>query len=163
MSPAANALPAAALERLHRQFEPVLAMAEAAPAALLTQRPEPGKWSVHENLAHLGRYQEVFLARVAQIAQAAEPPAFARYVADDDPGFAEWARCAPAAVRADLRRGRQALVAALQALDSAELGRTAHHPVYGRLNVAGWTEFFLLHEAHHLLTVLRLLGPAQPL
>lgn len=85
------ALPLATLERLARQFEPVLAMVGGADAGLVTQRPEPGKWSIHENLAHLGRYQEVFLARLELLLATAEPPTFPRYVADDDPPFAEWA------------------------------------------------------------------------
>lgn len=156
-------LPAATLERLHRQFEPVLGMAAAAPFELLAARPEPGKWSIHENLAHLGRYQEVFAGRLEQLLHAAEPPTFARYVADNDPAFADWVGRAPAVVRAELRRTRQMLAERLQALTAAELGRTARHPVYGQLNVVGWAEFFLLHEAYHLFAVLRLLGPAQPL
>lgn len=66
-------------------------------------------------------------------------------------------------MRADFLSGRHRLTSRLRALSPAELRQTARYPVYGRLDVGGWTEFFLLHEAHHLFTMLRLLGPAQPL
>lgn len=36
--------------------------------------------------------------------------------------------------------------------------RIGLHPVYGPMTLEGWTEFFLLHEAHHLFTILRLGG-----
>lgn len=158
-----TSLPVSSVERLHRQFEPVLAMVEAADVELLSERPEPGKWSIHENLAHLGRYQEVFQARIELLLTAAKPPTFARYVADDDSGFVDWVTRPPATLRVDFRRDRFTLASHLLTLSATELCQTARHPVYGCLDVVGWTEFFLLHEAHHLFTILRLLGPAQPL
>ena len=33
-----------------------------------------------------------------------------------------------------------------------------HHPKYGALTLVEWTEFFLLHEAHHLFTLFKLLN-----
>ena len=32
-----------------------------------TAKPENGKWSVFENIAHLGRYNEIFLGRMEEI------------------------------------------------------------------------------------------------
>src|SRR6266542_1985639 len=86
------------------------------------QRPDKDKWSIFENIAHLGRYHEVFLQRVQTILKE-QDPLFDRYVADTD---------------------------------EKQLMRTGRHPVYGKRNINGWTEFFLLHEAHHFYTILKL-------
>ena len=59
---------------------------------------------------------------------AEETPRFSRYAADDDPAFVDW-------------RNLSFLT-----------------PLYGPMTIEGWTEFVLLHEAHHLLTTLRLGG-----
>ncbi|MGH7237346.1 MAG: DinB family protein, partial [Candidatus Saccharimonadales bacterium] len=37
-----------------------------------------------------------------------------------------------------------------------KLERMGIHPKYGKLTVLDWTEFFLLHEAHHLYTIFQL-------
>lgn len=52
-------------------------------------KPGNGKLSVLENIAHLGRYNEVFLERMQEI-QHKNSPAFERYVADNEAGFIEW-------------------------------------------------------------------------
>jgi hypothetical protein len=41
-------------------------------------------------------------------------------------------------------------------LNDGELLLTGTHPKFGVLTIPGWTEFFLLHEAHHLFTIFRL-------
>lgn len=149
-------LPASSLQRLHTQPDTLLQLLDEADAAVLARRPASGKWSILENLAHLGRYQEVFLTRLETLL-AQDTPAFPRYAADQDPEFARWAALSFEDVRNAFRQSRQPLVQRLTALAPAQYARTATHPVYGRLHVVGWTEFFLLHEAHHLFTMLRLL------
>jgi hypothetical protein len=37
-----------------------------------------------------------------------------------------------------------------------QLALKGTHPKYGTLMITEWTEFFLLHEAHHLFTLFRL-------
>lgn len=150
-------LPVSTLERLHHQPDTLLHLLDEVEAALLPQRPPNGKWSILENLAHLGRYQEVFLARLETLLHH-DNPTFPRYSADQDPEFAPWAALSFEDVRNAFHQGRQPLVQRLISLTPAEYTRTATHPVYGRLHVVGWAEFFLLHEAHHLFTILRLLG-----
>jgi len=34
-------------------------------------------------------------------------------------------------------------------------------PAFGEMSVAGWLDFFLLHEAHHLYTALVRVGEAS--
>jgi hypothetical protein len=38
-------------------------------------------------------------------------------------------------------------------LNDAILRREGIHPVYGVFNIGQWTDFFLLHEAHHLFAI----------
>lgn len=123
----------------------------------IRQRPQPDNWSIFENLAHLGRYQEVFLDRMQRI-NAEATPVFERYVADDDPGFAEWTRLSFQTLAERMRGERAALNAFLSILHEEQLTRVGLHPVYGPMTLEGWTELFLLHEANHLFTILRLGG-----
>ncbi len=46
-------------------------------------------------------------------------------------------------------------------LHEEQLMRIGLHPVYGPMTIEGWTEFFLLHEAHHFFTILRLGGSTR--
>ena len=50
---------------------------------------------------------------------------------------------------------RTILVHKVQRMTSADLARKAIHPRLGHMTVVQWLEFFLLHEAHHLLAVLQ--------
>ncbi|MFD2574162.1 DinB family protein [Spirosoma soli] len=121
------------------------------------QRLSNDKWSIFENLAHLGRYQEVFLDRMQHI-NADEAPTFSRYVADDDPGFPDWTRLSFEELTERMRGERAALNAFISIMHEEQLMRIGLHPVYGPMTLLGWTEFFLLHEAHHFLTILKLGG-----
>jgi DinB superfamily len=56
----------------------------------------------------------------------------------------------------DFREDRHNLNKYLESLSTEQLQRTGRHPVYGLINVEGWTEFFLLHEAHHFWTIAKL-------
>ena len=53
-------------------------------------------------------------------------------------------------------KSRKTLNDFLFGLDEHQLMRTARHPAYGKWNINGWTQFFLLHEAHHFFTILKL-------
>lgn len=123
----------------------------------IRERPQTGKWSIFENLAHLGRYQDVFLDRLKRI-NTEETPLFSRYVADDDPGFTKWNQLSYRALMQEMTSGRAALHTLLSGLQTDQLRRVGLHPVYGPMIIEGWTEFFLLHEAHHFFTILKLGG-----
>ena len=47
-------------------------------------KPVSGKWSAHEQLAHLARYHQVFLQRIDRILSE-QAPEFPRYRAEYDP------------------------------------------------------------------------------
>jgi hypothetical protein len=123
----------------------------------LRHRPQPDKWSIFENMAHLGRYQEVFLERIEQI-NTEETPQFDRYIADTDPGFAYWTELSVEDLFKQLKGERAALNAFLSVLHEEQLTNVGVHPIYGPMTIEGWTEFFLLHEAHHFFTILKLGG-----
>jgi hypothetical protein len=126
----------------------------------LEQGPESGKWSAHENLAHLTRHHQVMLARLERIRRE-DRPRLDRYRAEEDPEWPALCRVSPSENLATLRKLRSELFAAVQSLSPAEIARTGVHPTFGEMSVAAWLEFFLLHEAHHLYLVFVLVGGAR--
>jgi hypothetical protein len=123
----------------------------------LSQRPLPDKWSIQENIAHLGRYQEIFLTRIQQIIKG-EEPVFARYVAEEDPGFSDWLALSWPDLQERFTGERATLNAFLSILHDEQLAQVGSHPLVGYMGVEGWAEFLLLHEAHHFFTILKLSG-----
>lgn len=153
-------VPASLVARLGTQLESIgLVLARAAPGAL-EARPRPEEWSARENLAHLARHHAAFLARLRRLL-AEDRPALGRYRAEEDPDWPAWAALPPDEVLARLRTLRAELIALVGSLSQAESTRTGLHPTFGELDVAGWLDFFLLHEAHHLYTALLRVGEAS--
>jgi DinB superfamily len=97
-----------------------------------------------------------------------EPPAFERYVAERDPLFPEYLGKTVSELLADIARDRCRITAFFPGtddegrpdtkgmIDDRDLLLTARHPKYGLMTTVQWTEFFLLHEAHHLFTIFML-------
>src|SRR6201993_1513189 len=78
------------LQRCESQLRDFLSEAlRGVPVEKILERPPSGKWSACENLAHLGRYHEIFLERLERILTERNP-AFERYRAEDDPGWEAW-------------------------------------------------------------------------
>ncbi|GAB3330550.1 hypothetical protein GCM10027299_35390 [Larkinella ripae] len=149
------------LARLEHQADALQRLLKGLTENQIRQQPLPGKWSVFETIAHLGRYQEVFLDRMAVLRQQ-EKPGFGRYVAEEDAGFSEWTTRSYEDLLRDFRSGRNAILQVVRTLPADQLQRVGFHPVYGAMTVEGWMEFFLLHEAHHFLTILKLAGQLRP-
>lgn len=146
-----------ALVRLERQHEAIATLIDGLAEAELARRPASGAWSIAEQLAHLGRYQEVFPVRIARM--LAEPtPAFERYRAEADEGFARWTAMAPLTIPAAIGEGRAAIVSLVCGLTPEQTARAGSHPLFGVITIPYWIEFFLLHEAHHLYAVMKLRG-----
>lgn len=76
------------LIRLRTQLASIDFLFAGASPQRIDRRPASGTWSARENLAHLGRYQEVFLERLNLILTESSPQ-FARYRAEEDPGWRE--------------------------------------------------------------------------
>ena len=120
----------------------------------LNRRPYPDKWSARENLAHLARYHEMFLERIERIRREDRPP-LPRYAAETDPEWPGWIALPVSEVLARLRTLRAQMLELVEKLSGAELSRTAIHSRFGEMTLVQWLEFFLLHEAHHLLVVMQ--------
>ncbi len=130
---------------LLRQFENV-------DKTFLKEHPIPEKWSIHEHLAHLGRYQEIFLERIAVILKG-EVPYLERYKAENDPIFYDWCRWDSAEIIEKAVLDRQTIIDLIGDLPKMQIAQIGVHPKLGRMNVEDWTNFFLLHEAHHIYAI----------
>jgi hypothetical protein len=115
----------------------------------------PGKWSIFDNIAHLAAYQPVFIARLEKMEKEASP-AFGRYVAEEDPLFPDYQEKTATELFANIETNRAIIRDFLHRGAETLWERTGLHPKFGRLTVSEWTEFFLLHEAHHLFTIFQL-------
>lgn len=140
--------------RLATQLDMLSLLVRGRTAEQLARRPAPDKWSTHENLAHLARYQHVFLEERLPRIFDQDRPTLSRYRAEDDPGWPRWHAMSLADTLADLTACRQTLLDRVDACSGDELARVGVHPVFGALSVSDWLEFYLVHEAHHLYLAL---------
>ena len=67
------------LSRLKSQHEAIPEIISSAEGKLFLN-PQPGKWSIHDNIAHLAKYQPVFLERIESILKKSDQ-VFERYTA----------------------------------------------------------------------------------
>ena len=121
----------------------------------IRRQVNPGKWSVFENIVHLQTYQHTIMSRVRLILNN-ENPVFNPYTAEADPLFHDNCRLQTVEVIQDLINTRQAWASEMVSLPGSELQKEARHTIYGTMNLLFWLHFFLLHEAHHLFTIFKL-------
>ncbi len=121
----------------------------------ISNRVVSDKWSIRENIAHLARYQVLFLERLKKILNT-DNPVFEAYQAEKDPEFEKWLKKDHVQLLAEINTDREIIIDQLTNLTAKELERTGVHSKFGSLTVLDWTEFFLLHEAHHMFTIFRL-------
>lgn len=119
------------------------------------QQVIPGKWTIHQQLAHLVRYQEVFFERV-HIIMSTFNAVIPTYVADEDEGFHEAVLLPVSQLLVKLQDMRQRINEFYFNLNSGELIRKGSHAELGNFSIALWAEFFLLHEAHHIFQIFRM-------
>ena len=140
--------------RLATQLECLQVILGGSDAGAINRRPASGKWSAHENLAHLARMHEVYLERIRRILSE-ERPALPRYKAEEDPEWPQWAALPTEEVLQRLQTLRGRLLEVVGKLSAAQLGRVGIHPAVGAMAIPEWIEFFLLHEAHHLYAAMQ--------
>ncbi len=138
--------------RLQHQHHTIREMTGDLPDTSLRREVNPGKWSAQGNIAHLAAYQLVFLDRLQRIARESSP-AFGRYVAENDPLFPAYLDRSSSSLLDQIETDRTRIITFLQDGGDSLHIRTASHPRFGHLTTIDWTEFFLLHEAHHLYTI----------
>jgi hypothetical protein len=143
------------IARLNHQHETLRELLNGFSEADLRRRGIPEKWSIFEQTAHLAAYQPAFLARLYLMARQ-DNPSFERYVAANDPHFHECCHKSPDGLFEHIDSLRLSINQHLVNLSGQDLLRTGLHPKYGKMTITGWTEFFLLHEAHHLFSIFML-------
>lgn len=131
-----------------KSYHPIFTVDEAS----LRKRVD-NKWSAFENLAHLGRYHEIFLMRLVRICQE-DNPQLGRYNPQKDDDFGVWLNLSTSDLKADLRDLRTSLLEDLFSLEEIEFKRQGVHPTFGALSLTDWLRFFLIHEGHHLYLAL---------
>ncbi|WP_428330914.1 DinB family protein [Mucilaginibacter sp.] len=142
-------------DRLNNQHSVIQLFIDKLNDEQLKQQPEPGKWSIHDQIAHLAKYQLLFIDRI-DLLVAVDEPEFERYDANEDTSFAIYQNLATTELLALINKERAVIIQNINGLSSGQLTRTARHPKYGNLTALEWTEFFLLHEAHHLFAIFQL-------
>jgi hypothetical protein len=147
--------------RLAGQLDAIGWASRADAADRISLRPESGKWSAREHLAHLACYHRRFLERLQAIL-ASDGPLFKRYRAEEDPEWPQWQSLPLDQVLSRLRESRRELVELIGRLTDAELGRVGVHPVFGALTIPQWIEFFLAHEGHHFYQAMTLAWRGPP-
>jgi hypothetical protein len=144
------------LQRCETQLQDFLALAlNGVSIETLSRNVVPGKWSAHEQLAHLARYHQIFLQRIDRIL-AEQTPEFSRYRAEDDPEWPAWSELPTPQLLVRISSMRAKLMARLRSLSEEDFARTGIHPKFREMSLSLWLEFFLVHEAHHLYVVLQL-------
>jgi len=145
------------LQRCETQLQDFLAVTlNSISAETLSEKPASGKWSAHEQLAHLARYHQIFLQRIDRILTE-DVPGLPRYRAEDDPEWPAWTSLPTPQLLVRISSMRAKLMARLRSLSEEDFARTGVHPKFGEMSLSLWLEFFLVHEAHHLYMVLQLL------
>lgn len=140
------------LSRLANQLECLPEVLGSATPEALRRRPASGKWSAHENLAHLLRHHEITLQRVKCILSE-DAPRLDRYSAEEDPDWSRYVALSTDEVLEQLRMNRIRLIAAVEKLTPEQLTRVGVHTRMGPLQLSTWLEFFLVHEGHHLYMI----------
>jgi hypothetical protein len=121
----------------------------------IQQHVVKGKWSIHEQIAHLAKYQPVFIDRIRKILLM-DNPSFEVYNAEEDDGFEIYCAFTTYELLKKISTDREIIYNLVTKLSPDKLDRTGVHPKYGKLNIIEWSEFFVLHEAHHLFAIFQM-------
>lgn len=140
--------------RLHYQHKALIDILDGLSDEQIRRQLIPGKWSIFENMVHLQTFQHKFMNRVRQILTN-EGPVFDRYSAESDPNFLDNCHKSTREIMQDLITIRKEMTSQIQALSDTDLDKKGTHKIYGKMNLAQWLNFFLLHEAHHLFAIFK--------
>ena len=126
------------------------------PEEALRAHPQGGKWGAYEHIAHLSHYQEITLARLADLIAGAATTDVSPYRSEEDPDFLAWCELSTGDLLDRYHAARKALLSELSEINPDKVIHLLSHPTYGRFDVNALTEFFLHHEAHHLYQAYRM-------
>ncbi len=145
------------MNRFCSQYRIVKHYIEDLPSQAIHTRFIPDKWSIHETIAYLCRYQYVFMDRLKAISNDINP-FFVVYKPENDPEYQFTAARTTGALLHEIYRIRDEMQRMLKNLSSAEFSRVGTHAVLGRMNICQWVEFFLLHESHQFYKIFKQAG-----
>ena len=148
-------MPSSISTRLQYQHKSLIDILDGLTDEQIRKQVNPGKWSIFENIVHLQTYQHTFIHRIHKLLDE-ENPSFPSYTAEADPLFHDNCTISSREVMQDLLTTRKELSAEVSSFNESVFTRTANHPAYGKMNLLQWLNFFLLHEAHHLLTIFKI-------
>jgi uncharacterized damage-inducible protein DinB len=148
-------MPSSVSTRLQYQHKSLIEIIDGLSDEQIRRAINPGKWSIFESIVHLGTYQHIFIYRVKQILENTIP-SFDRYNAEADPQFADNCCKSTREVMQDLLTTRKEMAAGVLSFTENDLVKSGIHPLFGKMNLVQWLNFFLLHEAHHLFTIFKM-------
>ena len=148
-------LPSSITTRTQYQHKSLLELIDGLTDEQIRRNIIPGKWSIFENIVHLAVYQHFFCNRISRILEDVNPE-FDRYIAEADPVFLDACHKSTREIMQDLLTTRKEFFSKILDIPESDLSRSGKHPLYGKMNLIQWLNFFLLHEAHHLFTVFKL-------
>jgi uncharacterized damage-inducible protein DinB len=148
-------LPSSISTRLQYQHKSLLDIIDGLTDEQIRRQIIIGKWSIFENITHLSTYQHTFINRIKQMLDQ-NNPSFPRYTAETDPLFHDNCSKSSREIMQDLLTTRKEMAAGILSFTETDLDKSGVHPVFGKMNLIQWFNFFLLHEAHHLFTIFKL-------
>ena len=137
------------VEKLEAQGQEIRRLCAGLEEDIIAKRPESGKWSVKEVLAHIARIQEIFEGRLEALLTQETPP-IVSYSPERDAEF-ETVSAQPSVELLKLfDSGRARIVARLMDLSPEQWHRPGAHPDYPTYDVHFCMEYMAHHEAHHI-------------
>jgi hypothetical protein len=134
-----------ALERAPALVIPLVRQAD---PAILTRRPAPGEWSIHENACHLADVHPLFVRRLDLMLAETDPVISSYDPGRDDPEDALLKLDLDASLRRFAEdRGR--IVDRLRALRPDDWARTARHEEYNAYSIFIMFRHLALHDFDH--------------
>ena len=150
-------IPNQTLDRFSSQHKIIKYYIDGLPPEAIYKRLSPDRWSIHEIVSYLCRYQYIFLKRIKAITTEVNP-FFEMYKPDDDHEFSFTAAKTTGSLLHEIYRVRHEMVLILEKLAENDSLRTGTHAIMGKMNLCQWLEFFLLHESNQLFKIFKSAG-----
>ncbi|WP_256010493.1 DinB family protein [Desertivirga xinjiangensis] len=145
------------VERFCNQHKTIKNYIDDLPPEAIYNRLSQDRFSIHETIAYLTRYQHIFMERINRIVNEVNPY-FEIYKPDLDPEFNFTNAKTTGSLLHELYRLRNDLMLQFEEMPSENYARVGTHAVLGRMNVSQWIEFFLLHESNQLFKIFKMAG-----
>lgn len=145
------------LKRFSSQHKIIKHYIDDLPPEGIYKRADPSRWSIHENIAYLCRYQEIFMERIRLILDEVNPY-FKIYRPEEDPELKFTAARTTGSLLHCLYRIRHEMLIMIEDLNPEYYARIGIHSRLGKMNIPQWIEFFLLHESNQLFKIFKLSG-----